>query len=148
MKFLASIALILLCACATQMTPAPDTQITLIRAPCLFQCPYYQLVISGDGEVTYTGYSYVKVTGEQHATIPRADVQHLLQLFDQAHFFTLKHAYRADITDMPTFVVRLRQNGREMEVQDYMGEQVGMPHDVAVIENEIDRVAGAARWVH
>jgi hypothetical protein len=137
---------LLLGACATPAPPT-DTEITLIRSPCLFQCPYYQVVIRGDGQVTYTGYSYVKVTGEQHATIPRSDVEHLLSLFDRAHFFQLQHAYRAQIYDIPTFVVRLKTQGREMEVQDYMGEQAGMPHDVAVIENEIDRVAGTQRWV-
>lgn len=127
--------------------PAADVAITLTRGVCFGFCPDYTVTIRGDGTVTYVGRRFVNVTGEQHAAVEPAQVQQLLAQFDAAQFNTLNDAYRANITDLPTFSVALTRNGQTKTVIDYGGLSAGMPQVVRHLEDEIDRVAGTARWV-
>lgn len=127
--------------------PAADAAITLTRGVCFGFCPDYSVTVRGDGSVTYVGRRFVNVTGEQHATVERAQVQQLLAQFDEAQFTSLHDAYRANITDLPTYTVALTRNGQTKTVVDYGGLSAGMPQAVRHLEDEIDRVAGTARWV-
>lgn len=149
---------LLLAACAPTATPAPgenpgplppaaNATITLTRGVCFGFCPDYSVTISGDGAVTYTGRRFVNVTGEQHATIERAQVQALLTEFDRVNFTSLRDAYRANVTDLPTYTVSLTRNGQTKTVVDYGGLSAGMPQSVRNLQNEIDRVANTGRWV-
>lgn len=136
-------------ACAP-VEAAPNDQpvtITLTRTLCFGFCPDYTVTITGDGQVTYVGRHFVNVTGQQQATIPRADVERLLARFDAIGFERLRDEYRAEVTDLPTYTVTLTRNGRTKRVADYMGGAVGMPESVRDLQEEIDRVAGTARWV-
>ncbi|MFZ2028691.1 MAG: DUF6438 domain-containing protein [Vitreimonas sp.] len=138
-----------LSACTTDAAPSdtgPAT-ITLTRTVCFGFCPAYTVVISGDGQVTYTGRNFVNVTGEQHATISPEAVQGLLRRFDAAHFESLNDAYRSNVSDLPTYTIVLERNGRSKTVVDYAGLSAGMPQAVRELQDEIDRVAGTARWV-
>src|SRR4051794_9989346 len=95
---------------APQPSAAP-VEITLTRTVCFGFCPAYTVVITGDGQVTYTGRNFVNVVGEQHATISPEAVQGLLRRFDAIHFDALNDAYRAPVTDLPTTTVVLERNG-------------------------------------
>ena len=153
MKFLtaAILAVSLLAGCAPVEAPGPnpDTQvrITLTRTVCFGFCPAYTVSITGDGDVYYVGQSFVNVVGEQHATISRDDVSALVARFDAAHFESLRDAYRAQVTDLPTYTLALERNGRSKTVVDYGGLSAGMPQAVRDLQDEVDRVAGTARWV-
>ena len=156
MKFFRTLcAAFALVACAPVAPAAPegnpvtqtDVVISLVRSVCYGFCPSYTVAITGEGEVTYVGRGFVNVVGEQRATIPPADVARLLERFDAIGFDSLRDEYRAAITDIPTYTVALERNGRRKTVVDYGGQGVGMPHSVRVLEDEIDRVAGTARWV-
>lgn len=126
---------------------AGPVEITLNRTVCYGFCPDYTVTITGDGQVTYVGRRFVNVVGEQRATIPREDVARLLARFDEIGFEQLRDAYRARVTDMPTYAVTLVRDGRRKTVVDYAGLNAGMPEAVRELQNEIDRVAGTARWV-
>jgi hypothetical protein len=142
----------MLFACAP-FTPAPaqpestPVQITLNRTVCFGFCPDYTVTISGDGVVRYTGRRFVNVVGERTATIPRADVERLIARFDAIGFDQLQDAYRANVSDHPTITIVLERNGRRKVVVDYAGGNAGMPMAVRELQDEIDRVAGAAQWV-
>lgn len=150
--FLAAVAL---AACAPVAPATPEGNpvnqtgvvISLARSACYGFCPIYSVAITGEGEVTYVGQGFVNVVGEQRATIPRANVARLLERFDAIGFDSLRNEYRAAITDIPTYTVALERNGRRKVVVDYGGQGVGMPESVRALEDEIDRVAGTARWV-
>lgn len=131
---------------STQPSAGP-VQITMTRTICFGFCPAYTVVITGDGQVTYTGRRFVNITGEQHASISPQAVQGLLQRFDAVHFDALDDAYRAPVTDLPTTTVVLERNGRSKAVVDYGGTGAGMPQAMRDLQAEIDRVAGTARWV-
>jgi len=135
------------CVSATA-TPLPaDTRISLERTACFGACPIYTVSITGDGQVTYNGRRFVRVTGDQRGTASAADVTHLVAMMDAAHFFDLQDAYRARVTDLPSQIITLERGGRTKTVTDYGGEMIGMPHAVHEIEAEIDRVANTAQWV-
>ncbi|HVZ99290.1 MAG TPA: DUF6438 domain-containing protein [Caulobacterales bacterium] len=143
------LALAAACSATVAGTPAPrePISITLERTPCFGFCPDYAVTITGDGAVTYNGRRFVRVTGEQHATASPEDVAHLVELIRRADFFNLKDRYEAQVTDLPSARITVVQGDRRKAVLDYAGEHVGMPHAVTEIEQEIDRVAGTARWV-
>jgi hypothetical protein len=147
--FLASLGALALSECAPMETPAAEgpAMITLQRTACFGFCPVYRVTITGDGAVTYVGQAYVNVVGERRADIPRADVQRLLQRFDDVNFDQLRDSYRAQVSDLPTFTVTLERHGRRKSVVDYGGVSAGMPRAVRDLQDEIDRVANTSQWV-
>lgn len=134
------------CAPVTTASEGP-VMITLTRTVCFGFCPAYRVTITGDGQVTYVGERFVNVTGERRAQIPRADVDRLLQRFDQIGFEQLRDEYRARVTDLPTYTITLERNGRRKSVADYGGLGAGMPQAVRDLQDEIDRVANTGQWV-
>lgn len=142
-------ALLAACAAAGMLPPQAQQQatITLTRTVCFGFCPDYSVTITSDGEVTYVGRRFVNVVGEQHASAPRAEVQQLLARFDAVGFDGLRSEYRAQVTDLPTYTLVLERNGRRKSVVDYGGTGAGMPEAVRGLQDEVDRVAGTARWV-
>lgn len=129
---------------AADQTPAT---ITLTRGVCFGFCPDYTVTIASDGQVSYVGRSFVNVVGERHATIPAGDVTRLLARFDEIGFTQLRDEYRAQVTDLPTYIVVLERNGQRKSVLDYGGVSAGMPRAVRDLQDEIDRVANTGRWV-
>lgn len=140
-------ALAALSACATGSAPAPDASVTLERSVCYGFCPAYAVTIYGDGRVAYEGRQFVRVSGAQSGQADPAEVAALFAMIEDANFFALNDAYRANITDLPEYSVTVRQGGRSKTVVDYVGRAAGMPEAVTLIENEIDRVAGTRQWV-
>ncbi|HYD89352.1 MAG TPA: DUF6438 domain-containing protein [Vitreimonas sp.] len=142
-------AAIVLVACAPVEAPAEERpmEITLQRTVCFGFCPEYTVSISDDGQVRYEGRRFVNVVGERTSTIPVADVERLLQRFDEVGFDQLRDEYRGQMTDLPTTTITLTRNGRTKRLVDYGGTSVGMPRAVRDLQAEIDRVAGTAQWV-
>lgn len=150
MKFLRLLfGALALAACAPVANPVNQTPvlITLSRTACYGFCPVYSVSISGEGEVIYNGRGFVNVVGEQRARIEPGDVANLLARFDAIGFSNLRDAYRAQITDLPTYTITLERGGQRKSVLDYGGVGAGMPEAVRGLQDEIDRVAGTARWV-
>ena len=146
---LATLSALVIFACAPVETPAAEgpVTITLTRSMCYGFCPAYRVTISGDGDVTYVGQQFVNVVGERRASISRADVERLLRRFEEAQFDELRDAYRAHVTDLPTYTITLERNGRTKTVVDYGGLSAGMPRAVRDLQDEIDRVANTGQWV-
>ena len=146
---LATLGALVIFACAPVETPAAEgpVTITLTRSMCFGFCPAYRVTISDDGDVTYVGERFVNVVGERRASIPRADVERLLRRFEEAQFDELRDAYRAQVTDLPTYTITLGRNGRSKTVVDYGGLSAGMPRAVRDLQDEIDRVANTGQWV-
>ncbi len=152
-RLIVALGLFALAACASAAPPpetppvSGDVQIRLQRGVCFGFCPDYTVTINGDGQVRYEGRRFVNVTGVQTATIPRADVARLIARFDEIGFDRLRDAYRAPVTDLPTYEVSITRNGHTKTVVDYGGPGAGMPSSVRELQTEIDRVAGTAQWV-
>jgi len=123
-----------------------SVKIEFSRTGYLGTCPAYRVEIHGDGTVLYDGGFFVAVTGHHRSSAPHEAVEQLLDAFQTAHYMTLKDRYTWNVTDQPTFKVRLSADGRSKEIVDYGGERVGMPKSVSVLEEAIDRLSDSARW--
>ncbi len=142
-----------------------DTEITLERDPCLGNCPYYRVTVSGDGTVRFRAggdnpaepadearpafdRDNVLLPGTHVAHVDPAAVALLIAKFRDAHFFGLKPEYRALITDQPTYILTVRAGGRSKQIVDYAGRAVGMPAAINALEDAVDAVSGSERWVN
>ncbi|MBK8543899.1 MAG: hypothetical protein IPL62_10270 [Caulobacteraceae bacterium] len=90
--------------------------------------------------------TFVNVVGERTATISRDDVVALVARFDEVGFNNLRDAYRAPVSDLPTYTVALTRNGQTKTVVDFGGVTRAC-REVGDLQREIDRVAGTAQWV-
>jgi len=137
-----------------QQVPFPKVRdwnsikITLERTACYGMCPAYKVELHGDGTVLYEGRSSVAVEGNQHASVPQANIVELVKLFEQADYYSLLNEYKSRITDNPTRTTSIEIDGQRKQVVDYVGLYVGMPLSVTKLEEAIDRLSGDARWIH
>jgi len=120
--------------------------VTLERGACFGACPIYTVTIRGDGSVTYQGQRFVEAMGEQSDRVTPQAFAGIIAKANAARFFDLRPEYRAQITDIPTYVITVTLDGRTHRVVDYGGVSAGMPQAVRALENEIDRATGASRW--
>jgi hypothetical protein len=133
--------------------PFPDVKdmttlrMTLTRSMCFGTCPDYTVEVRGDGAVEFTGRRFVFVVGNQHGRISPGAVTELLAEFRRADFFSLKDSYASMATDYPTYTVGIEFDGRKKSVRDYAGRSVGMPEAVTILEQAIDRLSGAGKWI-
>ncbi|MBI1213156.1 MAG: hypothetical protein GC190_16955 [Alphaproteobacteria bacterium] len=121
--------------------------ITMSRTACFGMCPIYHVDIAGDGTVRFEGVRFTAVTGPQQATIARDAVEALFNKFRAANFFWLYREYTAQVTDLPSCILKISFDGKEMTVQDYGGDMVGMPAVVRELERAVDLTAQTDRWV-
>jgi hypothetical protein len=98
--------------------------------------------------VHFSGERFVALPGDHRASVAPDAVRALFERFRQADFFRLYDTYRADVTDLPAYVLMLRYDGHTKTVLDYVGDAVGMPAAVTGLEKDVDRVAGTQRWIN
>ena len=133
-----------------QSEPA-DTKGTVVRlerTECYGTCPAYSVEIHGDGSVEYEGKAYVGKKGKQRGQIAPEAVVALAGRFDKAGFFRLHWADPCDAvaTDNPTAKISFTTGLRTRTIEDYHGNGC-MPKVLRELEDEVDRVAGTARWI-
>jgi ankyrin repeat protein len=144
-----------------QFPPVDGDRLSIVleRTGCFGNCPHYRVEIRGDGTVSFETNDFepdstprlspigVLVPGKHVSRISRSEVDSLVEHFRSARFFGLKDRYEASITDNPYYTLTFRAGSRSKTVVDYVGHQVGMPEAVTRLEDEVDRVAGTARWI-
>ena len=100
-------------------------EIKLERTECYGWCPNYEVTIAGNGEVRYTGRSFVKDIGEQIGTVPKATVQALLKKFNDADFLRLNNDYSELVTDLPSTYLTLKSGDKTNRVRNYwLGDHI------------------------
>lgn len=123
-----------------------SSTITLRRTMCFGRCPAYDLKIFGSGRVEYVGRNYVCAFGAQTAGADAREVSRLVQAMIATGY--LGYAWNPGVlwTDSPTAITSLSHRGQSFEISHYHGDR-GAPEWLHAMEEEIDRVAGAARWL-
>src|SRR5690606_11229177 len=119
--------------------PLPEVSISLGRTGCFGTCPRYLVTVRGDGTATYQGEAFVDVKGKHQYQVPVEEVAALVQSARDKNLWSMRHEYRAPITDNPTYQVIIRMGGESKEIIDYVGSRAGMPVVVSRFEDEIDR---------
>lgn len=142
----------------------PDPSSVLIalkRTSCYGTCPSYRIELRGDGEVSYVGEGDVLLAGSHRWHIDPATIAPLLELFRRANYFTLDGYYEYPVSDLPTYITRLKIGERDKFVLNYGGGGFGdavastsmpgdwpnMPPVVSEIERAIDKISGVATFV-
>jgi Domain of unknown function (DUF6438) len=130
-----------------QDEPLDDsTVISLTRTVCFGSCPEYDLRIFGSGKVEYEGRHYVCAFGPHTATVDPRLVRRLVDAMVAREFFGLEWKQGRTWTDQPTVTSALQYGGRSYSVEHYHGDE-GAPRWLREMEDEIDQVAGTARWL-
>ena len=131
-----------------------DVVIVLQRGAGMGSGPSYRLSISGDGNVTYEGYSGVFTKGKRTAQISKVAIDQLIEEFRKAHFFELQDAYRSAATDLPVYITQLQTGTNSKKIVDYGlsssdqdGFRSGAPQELLQLEKKIDEIAGSKKWV-
>jgi len=136
----------------TRHTPFPvvrdlkSVRITLERTGCHGMCPRYAVEIHGDGTVNYDGWTFVAIKGHHRGSMLPEAVLELVNKFRQADYYSLRDRYACRVSDQPTYETSIEINGEIKRVEDYAGEEVGMPLAVSELESSIDDLADTARW--
>ena len=131
-------------------TPPRDyenLEISLDRSSCYGGCPSYVVKVSGDGNVSYCGFTGVEEQGKRTHQINPDDVRSLYDQILAAGFFNLDDEYFANITDGPSYHVSVFVDGQTKAVRDYYGQEAGMPKSVTVIQDAIDDITGTSAWI-
>jgi hypothetical protein len=128
--------------------PLGSVHIALARSGCFGSCPDYRVDIYGDGKVVYHGSRYVDVEGEHTYRIAPGDVAKLVDSLKAKDLWSLRDAYRARMTDNPTFALTIGMGGETHQLEDYVGAYAGMPRAVTDFEEEVDRAAQSDIWIH
>ena len=123
----------------------PDAMIVLHRGECFGSCPVYSVGVRGDGAVFFYGQQSTQTIGFASSTIPQAAVAGLFAFLAARSFVTLHTHYVRRATDHPLQTVILRQ-GTNFKYVDHDSSNNTEPK-IEQIEDEIDRVAGTARWI-
>lgn len=123
-----------------------NVTITLERNMCKGTCPYYSLIIFGNGTVDYNGKQFVNTVGHQVYDIPQERVGELVKEFYKSDYFSLKDSYdKIIITDQPTVNTSININGIYKNIFDNHGAIA--PEELRSLENKIDEIANTTKWV-
>jgi len=129
--------------------------ITLERTVCFGTCPIYSVTIASDGQVTFEGRQYTKVTGIARGKISQKKFRQLVTQFQQMDYFSLPNDFSPGtkvcpqmVTDMPSAITSIRLKGKSKTVSHYHGcGNSGALAQLTALENKIDEVAETQRWI-
>lgn len=129
-----------------EIRPDSKVTITLERSGCFGSCPSYTVRVSTDG-ISFEGRGNVAAMGTHREKADADAVRLLARRFVAADFYSMDPAYRAGVTDNPTYVLSIDVDGQAKRVVDYVGSWVGMPAVISDLEKAVDDFARTQRWI-
>jgi hypothetical protein len=122
-----------------------DARVVLTRRGCAQQCAAYTVSITGAGVVEFTGRAYVCVMAPMTDQVLRVTAQRLVDAMVRAGFEDLPTtgAMARRGPGEQSSVVILERDGHRRAVDDRLLPERPL---LAAIEQQVDRVAGTARW--
>ncbi|MDZ5647839.1 hypothetical protein [Nitrospirillum sp. BR 11828] len=146
-------------------TPFPEINWSKLRISLSRDLPFgshYTVTVAGDGHVVFESPARPEMAVfSSRAMLPRGlflpgrhedhiapdAVRALVAKFQAARFFGLAPEYKARTREAPFSTLTLDTGHGSRQVSDYVGRDVGMPQAVKDLEDEVDHVAGTARWI-
>jgi hypothetical protein len=108
-------------------------------------CALHAVSVSTDG-IVFEGFN-VAALGRHTDKIDKDAVLALAKRFVAADFFSMENDYRyrgwPDLTSSLSITI----DGHTKSVRDYQGRWAGMPSVIVELEDEVDAVARAERWI-
>lgn len=121
--------------------------VQLLRTGCFGTCPSYTVTVSTGG-IIFNGHGYVVAAGKHTDAANATELRELARKFIAADFYSMAESYRAGVTDNPTYVLSIDIDGHKKQVEDYVGEWVGMPAVISELEDQVDSFARTDRWIN
>lgn len=106
----------------------------LERTPCFGMCKAYRLEVKTDGSATYTGRGNVELMGSHTATVPQESIKLIRAKAEELGFRQMEDKYDAEVTDLPSTVLRLDLGGKPKQVLGRVGQPAAFKQLVAYIE--------------
>lgn len=123
-----------------------DVEIYLSRGMCFGNCPVYSLLITGNGDLIYTGEYYVKVKGVVKTKISPDKVLKIIKRSFEIDFFNLKDEYLGEkliVTDLPLYTISIKIKDKIKTVYDYLES----PAKLRSFEDFIDKICESHKWI-
>jgi ankyrin repeat protein len=132
----------------TTINDINSVAIRLHVRPSFWGGPRYDILIQGNGLVTYDGDWGVALTGRHCAKLPKASTLRLIQAFQDQSFWSLNDDYSGSVTDMGTTNLSLSIDGRTKDVSLYApGFVAGIPDAALSLPSYVEYTAQSNRWL-
>lgn len=128
--------------------PLDKVRISLERSSCFGTCPDYQVELFGDGRAVFTGTGFTAVRGSHRYSVEPEKVAALVERLRSSDVWSARSEYRAPITDSATYKLRIQLGKEVHEIEDYVGEWVGMPLAIQEFEDAVDEAADSRGFIH
>lgn len=102
-------------------TAADSLVFVLQRTPCFGHCPAYRIEVFRSGYATFNGVVHVENMGPHEGRVEPGILRELVQKADSIGFHRMLDAYDADVTDLPSAIVRIVADGRDKQVKARVG---------------------------
>jgi hypothetical protein len=117
--------------------------IALRRGMCFGPCPAYEVTLHTDGTATWSGEVFVDKIGVQQGTLPPAEVNRLLALFQRFGFFDWADTYDSGLTDVQELKLTVTRGAHTKMVRQ---RGVDEPADFWLLTTLVDGVAARVDW--
>jgi TonB family protein len=139
----ASVAFVIAGRAPHPHTPFPDVT-DLAQVVMEYGDGSVNLRVTGGGIVEYEGLSGVAVGGKHQRRIARDEVQHLLQAFRDADFFSLSDDYSVGATDVGTTTTSIQVGAAKKSVTD---DWVQVPAVLKAVQEVILKFSQSDQWM-
>lgn len=110
---------------------------TLERTPCFGTCKAYRIEVYRSGFVNYEGRRNAEPEGRHTARVSKDVMTALLAKAEEVSFFTMQDKYDAEVTDLPSTIVRVVGNGKDKKVIGRVGQPGSFKSFVAFAEEHL-----------
>jgi hypothetical protein len=127
----------------------PDLIIKMYRYPCWSDCPVYEIKITGNGLVTYSGLQDVDVLGTKMTTITQEQVKQLITEINNVNFFEIDTPSIV-VRDCPAVEISITLGERSNSYMDYQicyYKNFPEEEEMLKLEKMIDLATNSQQWV-
>lgn len=108
--------------------------LSLERTPCFGTCKAYRIDVYRSGHARYDGRLNVEKEGPHQARIGSDTLMTILHRAEELGFFGMEAKYDAEVTDLPSTVLRIVADGRDKKVLGRVGQPQAFKQLVAEVE--------------
>lgn len=143
MRVLIIFLLILASACSgsknsvsPNFVPSPVDRITLKRTGCFGTCPIYEVMIFGNGIVSYEGKAYTTKEGKYAGQLSPTEAITLFNKVNQMPWETYPEEYPIDNVDFPQFFIGYQAN----DIDKLVKGNTKAAEELLALSKEIDEL--------
>jgi hypothetical protein len=118
-----------------------------MHGACFGPCPSYRVTLDNEF-IEFEGFSHTAALGKHHMKMDRTAFLKLAQKFVDNRFFSMKDSYRDEVSDSSVRELTITIDGQTKTVVDYIGHNVGMPHIIEELEDDVNNLAQTEMWIH